>query len=136
MSANKPSGAAIGFSAFAAIMLLVIGVFQVIAGITAIAKNNVVIYANTAADKSYFLHLSTKGWGWTHLILGIVLFLAGLGILSGQVWARTVGVIVAAASAIVNFAFIPVYPVWAIVIIAIDITVIWALTAHGRDIAE
>jgi len=135
MSANKPSGAAIGFSAFAAIMLLVIGVFQVIAGITAIAKNNVVIYAH-AADKSYVLHLSTKGWGWTHLILGIVLFLAGLGILSGQVWARTVGVIVAAASAIVNFAFIPVYPVWAIVIIAIDITVIWALTAHGRDIAE
>lgn len=135
MSETKPSGAAIGFSAFAAIMLLTIGVFQVIAGISAIAKDDAVIFANTA-EKSYFLHLSTSGWGSIHLVLGIVLFLAGLGVLSGQVWARTVGVVVAGVSAIANFAFIPIYPVWSIIIIALDVAVIWALTAHGRDIAN
>ena len=136
MSNTKPSGVAMGFTAFAAIILLVIGVFQVLAGITAIAKDNVQIYAHTTADKTYFLHLSTTGWGWMHLILGIVIFMAGLGIMSGQVWARTVGVVLAGLSAIANFAFIPIYPVWAIVIIALDVTVIWALTVHGRDITQ
>jgi hypothetical protein len=134
MSDTRPSGAAIGFAAFAAIMLLVIGVFQVIAGITAIAKDETVIFANTA-DKSYWLHLDTTQWGWIHLILGIVIFLAGLGVLSGQIWARTVGVIIAGLAAIVNFAFIPIYPLWSILVIAICVAVIWALTAHGRDIA-
>ena len=133
MSNTKPSAAAVGFTAFAAIMLLVIGVFQVVAGLTGIAKHGTIIYHQTA-DSTYFLHLNTAGWGWTHFILGIVIFLAGLGVLAGQVWARTVGVILAGLSAIANFAFIPIYPVWSIVIIALDVTVIWALTAHGRDI--
>jgi len=135
MSEDRPSGTAIGFTAFAAVMMLVIGVFQAIAGITAIAKDDTVLYAGTA-ENSYFLHLNTAGWGWIHLIIGIVIFLAGLGVLSGQVWARTVGVIIAGISAIANFAFIPIYPVWSIVIIAVDVAVIWALTAHGRDITR
>ena len=73
-------------------------------------------------------------WGWIHLIAGIIIYLAGFGLFSGAVWARTVGVILAAISAFVSFAWIPLYPVWSIVIIAIDVAVIWALTAHGRDI--
>lgn len=132
---ERPSGVAIGFTAFAAIMLLVIGVFQMIGGISAIANDDSTIYTRVG-DETYWLHLNTAGWGWTHLIIGIVVFLAGLGLLAGQVWARTVGVIVAGLSAIVNFAFIPIYPVWSIVIIAIDVAIIWALTAHGRDIAR
>jgi hypothetical protein len=116
-------------------LLIVAGVFQVIAGLTGIVKDETTIFAATA-DNTYFLNLDTTSWGWTHLIIGIVLFLAGLGVLAGQVWARTVGVGLAAISAIVNFAFIPIYPVWAIVVIAIDVAIIWALTAHGRDIAS
>ena len=73
--------------------------------------------------------------GWIHLILGIVLIASGIGIFSANVAARTVGVIVAGLAALVNFAWLPYYPVWSIVIIAICIAVIWALTAHGRDIA-
>jgi hypothetical protein len=73
-------------------------------------------------------------WGWTHLIGGIIVLFAGFGVFRGAVWARTVGVIIAAVSALVSFAWIPVYPIWSIVVIAIDVTVIWALTAHGRDI--
>jgi len=134
MSNTKPSGAAMGFAAFAAIMLMVIGVFQSIAGLNGIIKHGTYVVTTTGRG-SYFINVNSAGWGWAHLILGIILFLAGLGVLSGQVWARTVGVIVASVSAIVNFAFIPIYPLWAITVIAIDIAIIWALTAHGRDIA-
>jgi hypothetical protein len=130
---NERSSGAVGLTVFASFVLIVIGVFQFLAGITALAKDGASIYAATA-DKTYVLSLDTTTWGWLHLLLGIVIFLAGLGVLAGQVWARTVGVIVALISAIVNFAFIPIYPVWAILIIVLDVAVIWALTAHGRDI--
>ena len=78
----------------------------------------------------------TSGWamGWTHLIVGAAFVASGIGIFSGNVLARTVGVIVAGLSAIANFAGLPYSPVWAIVAIAVDIAIIWALTAHGRDL--
>jgi hypothetical protein len=127
------SGAAVGFTYFASIMLLLIGVFQAIAGLTAIVKDEANIYVNTQ-DASYILSLDTTTWGWVHLLLGIVVFLAGLGVLAGQVWARTVGVLVAAGAIIVNFAFIPIYPIWSLAIITLGVLVVWALTVHGRDI--
>ena len=132
---HERSGFAAGLSAFAGFMLLLAGSFQMLAGLSAIFKGNTSIYARTA-DATYVLHLSTSGWGWLHLLVGLIVFLAGLGIFAGQVWARTVGVLVALASAVVNFMFIPIYPFWAIVIITIDVFVIWALTAHGRDITD
>ena len=73
-------------------------------------------------------------WGWIHLIGGLIVLFAGFSVFKGSVWARTVGVFIAAVSAIVSFAWIPIYPIWSLIIIAIDVTVIWALTAHGRDI--
>jgi hypothetical protein len=132
---NERSAGAVGLTVFASIMMLAIGIFQVIMGINAIAKDNVAIFARTE-DASYVFSINTTGWGWIHLIIGVVVFLAGLGVLAGQVWARTIGVIIALASAILNFMFIPIYPLWAIVIITLDVFVIWALTAHGRDITE
>ena len=56
--------------------------------------------------------------------------------LSGKTWGRTIGVVLAALSALANFAFIPYYPIWSLVIIALDFFVIWALVAHGRDITR
>jgi hypothetical protein len=135
MSNTKSSAAATTFTYFAVTMLFIIGILQAIAGFTAIAKDDVSIYAGTG-DDSYVLSLDTTQWGWIHLVVGIIVFCAGIGVLAGQVWARTVGVLVAGLSAIVNFAFIPVYPWWAIVIIALDVAVIWALTLHGRTVAE
>ena len=75
-------------------------------------------------------------WGWIHMILGAVMFAAGIGILSGNVLARAVGVILAAVSAVANFAWLPYYPVWSIVMIFLAIAVIWALTVHGRDVTD
>jgi hypothetical protein len=127
---NEPSGAAIGWSAFAAFMLMMMGIFQALAGIAAIANDEHFVVTEDSVVK-----LDITGWGWIHLIIGIVVFLAGLGIFSGNVLARTVGVLVAIGSAIANFMWLPIQPVWSSIMIAVAVAVIWALTAHGRDIA-
>ncbi|MGH9235680.1 MAG: DUF7144 family membrane protein, partial [Acidimicrobiales bacterium] len=75
-------------------------------------------------------------WGWVHIILGTIVLLAGIGVFSGRFLARMIGVIVAGVSMLVNFAFIPVYPFWALTVITIDVLVIWALMAHGREMRE
>ncbi|MFL6069879.1 MAG: hypothetical protein ACJ73L_11835 [Actinomycetes bacterium] len=125
------SGAAVGMTMFASVILMVVGVFQSLAGLTAIINDDRLL-----ATEDYLIKLDTTGWGWIHLILGIVLFLAGLGLLQGQLWARTIAVILAALSAIANFLWLPIQPWWAIIIITLDIFVIWAVTAHGRDITK
>jgi hypothetical protein len=130
-SSRRPSGAAIGFTMFAGVLMIIIGIWHAIAGFAGILEDQ--FYAVT---RNYILEFDATTWGWIHLIAGIVVALAGFAIFSGAVWARTVGVLVAALSLIANFAFIPFYPVWSIVIIALDVAVIWALTVHGRDIAE
>lgn len=128
---REPSSAAIGWSAFAAFMLIMIGVFQALAGLGAMINDD-----HFAVTEDSIIKLDTSQWGAVHLIIGIIVFLAGLGIFTGNVLARTVGVLVAIGSAIAAFAWLPIQPVWSTIIIAIDVTVIWALTAHGRDIAE
>ena len=137
---EQRSSAAVGWTTFAAIMLIMIGAFHAIAGLAGIIDDEfyrVVPAAGTeTSGDAYFLQFDTTTWGWIHLIGGVIILLAGFGLFQGAVWARTVGVIVAVISAIATFAWIPYYPVWSITIIAIDITVIWALTAHGRDIVK
>jgi hypothetical protein len=120
-----------GWAMFAAIMLMVGGAFAVINGIIGIADDEVLV-----KTKDWVFSIDTTTWGWIHLIVGIVVIMAGFGIFTGNVLARTVGVIVAVVSAIANFMWLPYYPVWSVVVIAINIAVIWALTAHGRDLAR
>ena len=130
MSEENPSGWAAGWAAFAGVMLIMIGVFQSLAGLVAVIDDEYYVIG-----PNYTWELDTTTWGWIHLLIGIVLVLSGLGIFSGNVAARTVGVLVALVSAIANFMWLPYYPVGSVIIIAINIAVIWALTAHGRDIA-
>jgi hypothetical protein len=126
---QERSGAAVGWTKFAGIMMILTGLFHALAGLSGVLKDDVY-----AVLPNYVLKFDITTWGWIHLVGGIVVVLAGFSVWNGAVWARTVGVIIAAASALVSFAWIPLYPVWAIVLIAIDVTVIWALTVHGRDI--
>ena len=126
---QQRSGAAVGWTTFAGIMMIMIGVFHAIAGLSGVIKDD--FYA---VLPNYVLKFDVTTWGWIHLIGGIIIVLAGFGVFSGAVWARTVGVICATVSALVSFAWIPLYPIWSIVLILIDVTVIWALTVHGRDI--
>ena len=128
---REPSGAAAGWIVFAAFVLIMIGSFDIIAGLAGIIHDEFYV-----ATPNYIFEFDATTWGWIKLLWGIVVLLAGFGLFSGAVWARTVGVIVALISAIVNFAWLPVYPIWAVTIIAIDVAVIWALTAHGRDITR
>jgi hypothetical protein len=127
----QPSGWAMGWATFAAIMLLIGGVWGVIVGIVGIAEDEFFV-----VSPDWVFQFDATAWGWIHVIVGIILVLSGIGIFSGNVLARTVGVIVAGISMIANFAWLPYYPVWAIVVIAVDIAIIWALTAHGRDLAS
>ena len=129
MTTKAPSGWAIGWTLFAAMMMILIGVFQAIAGLVAIVDDEFYV-----ATRKYVFEFDTTQWGWGHLIFGIIVVLSGIYLFKGSVFARTVGVIMAIISAIAGFAWLPYYPVWAIVIIAIAVSVIWALTAHGRDI--
>jgi hypothetical protein len=128
---QQRSGVAAGFTMFAAIMMILIGSFHIIAGLAGVFEDEFF-----AVTPEWIFQFDTTTWGWIHLLAGIVVILAGFGLFSGAVWARTVGVIVAAVSAVANFAWLPYSPVWSITIIAIDVFVIWALTVHGRDIAE
>jgi hypothetical protein len=126
---QEPSGWAIGWTAFAAIMMIMMGFFHGLAGLVAVLEDE--LYAVTP---EYVLQLDVTTWGWVHLVLGAIVLIAGIFLFTGSVFARTIGVIVAAVSAIANFAWLPYYPIWALVIITSAAFVIWALTAHGRDI--
>ena len=83
----------------------------------------------------YVYSFDITGWGWIHLILGAVVAAAGVGVVRGATWAVVVGITLASLSALVNFAFIPYYPVWSILIIALDVAIIWALATYRREAA-
>lgn len=117
------SGWAIGGITFAAALLLIAGVFEMISGISAIAKDSIFVKAN-----DYVFNLDTTAWGWIHLLLGLLLFLTGLGLMRRATWAGVVAIVLAMLSAIANFFWIPYYPFWAIIEIALAIWVIWAIT--------
>ena len=125
------SGGAVGLTVFAAVMMIMIGVFQSIAGIVALLNDEFYV-----VGEEWIFQFDITIWGWVHLLLGVLIALAGVGLFGGQVWARTVGVILAVISGIVMFAWLPWYPLWAILIITLDVFIIWALTAHGRDITR
>jgi hypothetical protein len=125
------SGWAVGFTVFAAVMMIMVGAWQALAGLIAIFENE--FYVPT---RNYIFQFDATSWGWIHLIMGAIVAFAGWGLLSGQTWARIVGITLAALSATANFLFIPYYPFWSILIIAVDVLVIWALAAHGRQFRE
>jgi hypothetical protein len=118
-----------GWILFASVMMILAGALNVIHGLVAILNDEWVVWGNRAD-----LYFDLTAWGWIHLVIGVAVFLAGLGLITGNVLARTIAVFLAGGSIIVNFLYIPAYPVWALTIIAIDVFVIFALTAHGRDL--
>ena len=130
-AARETSGTAVGFILFAAIILIMAGVFQAIQGLVGIFENEFYV-----ATRNYLFKFDATTWGWIHLIGGLIVAFAGWGLLSGRTWARTVAIIVAVLSAIANFLWIPYYPFWSLLIITLDIFVIWAVAAHGGELRE
>lgn len=118
----------IGWIAFAGIMMVILGGLQAVYGLVAVLNDEWVLWGNGNA-----VLVDVTVWGWIHLVIGVVVVLAGLGVLIGNLLARTIGVLVAGVSLIASFLALPLYPVWSLVVIALDVLVIWALVAHGSE---
>jgi hypothetical protein len=122
---------AVGLEVFAGVTLAVVGFFQGASGLVGLLNDPFYV-----VGERWAFTFNTTAWGWIHLALGAILLASGIGIFTGNVLARGIGVIAAAVSAVAMFLWLPYYPVWAVLVIALDVAIIWALTMHGRDIAH
>ncbi|MEV5543624.1 hypothetical protein AB0L13_43090 [Saccharopolyspora shandongensis] len=117
-----------GVELFAAVMMIIIGFFHIIVGLAAILRSSYYV-----VTQNYAFTIDVTTWGWVHLVLGVLVGITGIALITGQSWARVVGMIIAGLSALGNFLFIPYATVWSLLIIAIDVAVIWALAVDLRE---
>jgi hypothetical protein len=127
---NNPTGW-VGWAYFASFMLMLAGVLQAIAGLAAIFKEQFFVVTEQS-----LLVFNFTTWGWVSLILGIILFMAGLELMRGAAWARLVAVILAALGFIANAGFFNAYPFWSIIAMTVNVLVIYALTVHGNELKQ
>jgi hypothetical protein len=120
------SGWAVGGLVFAATMMTLIGTFQVITGLVAVFNDEFYVVA-----RNYTFDLDVSAWGWIHLIIGLLVLVAGFGLFARKTWAGITAIVLAMLSALANFFFIPYYPIWSLVEIGLAMWVIWALTRPG-----
>lgn len=118
-------GLAAGTTIGAGILLLVIGVLSVLQGISAVAADDLLV-----VGYDYIYKMNTTGWGWIHIVVGIIQIIVAIGLLKGSTWGRTAALVLAALSIVENFLWIPYYPAWSILIIALDVVVIWAISTY------
>lgn len=119
----------VGWIAFAAVFMIIAGFFQLIFGLSAIFQNQIIV---SGISRVWLLNLTT--WGWVHFLLGALLMITGFGLMRGGVGSRAVAIILVSLSAIANFLFIPIYPIWSIIVLVIDALVIFAIVAHGEEV--
>jgi hypothetical protein len=125
--AEEPiSGWAAGGITFAATMATLVGTFQILQGLVAVFNDEFYV-----VTRNYTFDLDVTAWGWLHLLIGAAVLATGLGLFARKTWAAVTAIMLAMLSALVNFFFIPYYPIWALVVIALDVWVIWALTRPG-----
>ncbi len=119
---------AAGFVLFAGVMMVANGILSIFEGAVGVAKDKV--YTTTP---NYVYKFDLTSWGWIHIALGAAVVLVGLGVIAGQTWARYLGIFLVALSLFANFMFLPYFPLWALVVIAIDVFVLWALCVYRRE---
>jgi hypothetical protein len=119
-----------GWVGFAAIMLILGGAFQAIAGLAAIFKDEVFV----VGKDGLLLSMDFTAWGWVHLAIAALLILAGASLFAGRMYGRIIGVLAAMLSAIANIVFIAAYPVWSSIVIAVDVFVIYAIVVHAGEL--
>jgi hypothetical protein len=122
-----PSGFALGMTLVAAVIMMISGMFDFFSGLAALIRGQFFVTL-----PHYAFSVSVTGWGWLHLIAGAVVFVAGAALLTDHLWARIAGVVIASLSAVMNFVMLPYYPLWAFLVIPLDIIVIWALLTPRR----
>ena len=129
---HRVDGGWTGWLGFAATTLILIGLFQAIEGIVALVKDD---YFIVSTDE-LLISVDYTTWGWVHVGLGVMALITGVGMFTGALWARVLGIVFALLSAVTNLAFLGAYPVWSTLIIAFDVILIWALTVHGAEMKE
>ena len=127
---EPPTTGWVGWLIFAAILMILLGAFHAIQGLISLFNSEYYL----VGPHGLSVHLDYTTWGWVHLIAGLVVLVAGLGVLAGQTWARIIGILLAVLSALTNFAFIAAYPLWSCILIALDVLIIYALAVHGREL--
>lgn len=125
------SVAAAGLTAFAGVLMLLTGVLHALQGVIALVNDEFFLYG-----EEYVFKFDVTTWGWAHLVLGLVVAAAGIALFQAATWARVVAATLAGLSIIASFLWMPFYPFWSLMLIAFDVLVIWAVTAHGHDIAR
>jgi hypothetical protein len=128
----KPSSSenwAAGAVFFAGVLLLIAGVAQAVVGLVALVNDTFYL-----VGEKWIFQFDLTSWGWIHIAIGAILFLVGIFVLRGALWASIVGIFIAAVSALANFVWLPYYPIWALLVIAVDILIIWALATHRKSI--
>jgi hypothetical protein len=125
---REPSGWTIGAVTFAGVMMIVIGIFEAFQGLAAILDDEFFV-----VTENYVFDLDVTAWGWIHLFLGVLILFGGYSLMAGRTYGRILGLILATLSAVVNFAFVPYYPFWSILMIALCVWVIWALTSRWDE---
>lgn len=121
----------VGWLLFGGIMLITLGLFQVFQALIALIDDEF----RVAVDGG-ILVFDVTAWGWVHLIIGVLLVIAGVGVLRGALWGRILGVTIAALNLIAQLTILPVYPIWALIIVTLDAFVIYALVVHGQEAAR
>lgn len=121
-------GIAKGSSMGGAILLVTVGLLEFLQGISAIAKDDVIL---VGVEYTYKFDLTT--WGWIHLVLGVIVAGFGAALFTGATWARVGAIVLCALSICVNFLWLPYYPWWAITIIALNVFVIWAIATWNPE---
>jgi hypothetical protein len=131
MSTAKTTGW-VGWARFAAIIIFISGLFSVIQGIVALVGPDTYL----AVGGGSFILFDAQGWGWWSIIIGILLLLIAGALFAGQTWARVVAIIFAIVSAASQLLLISAQPWWSLIIIAIDVLIIYALTVHGHELRD
>lgn len=126
-SADEVSGW-VGWVFFAAFMMVFVGFFQMLQGLTAVLKDSYYVVL-----PEWIVNVDLTAWGWVHMLIGAVILCAGLALFSGKTWARVLGVVFVGLSMLANLLFIAAYPWWSIVVITLDVFVIYALIVHGGE---
>jgi len=122
-----------GWIGFAGIMLLIVGTIDFFQGLIALFEDEYFV-----VTESGFLAVDLTAWGWVMLIWGVLLVLAGLGLLSGQGWARWFAIVVVSVNFIAQLGFLgnSQTPIWSLTVIALNIIVLYALTARWSESVE
>jgi hypothetical protein len=120
-----------GFVVLAAVLMCIVGVFNFVTGLVAVFNDT--IYSQRG---SVTVVLDVTGWGWFHIVWGILLFGTGMALYAGMTWARVVAIVLVSVNMITQLMEMPAYPLWGLAILALDILILWAIIVHGAELKD